>query len=117
MKKTLIFSGIMAITITIMSFQVLLKTSLQIRILNRLGSTVSGVEVKLYGNKEDYEGGKNQIGEIQITDKKGQVLIKDLQPYPYYVSAKKGELSNYGEAELTDTLSAGRRNKVVIIIN
>ncbi len=117
MKKTIIISGLCMLFITAMSFQILLKTSLQIKVLNRLGSTVSGVEVKLYGNKDDYNAGKNQIGETQLTDKKGTVLFKDLKPVPYYVSAVKGKLNNYGEAELTDTLSAGRRNKVVIIIN
>ena len=117
MKKILFITGISLLLITAMSFQVILKTSLQIRILNRLGSTVSGVEVKLYENKEDYNSGKNPVGEPQVTDKKGQVLFKDLKPMPYYVSATKDKLSNYGEAEITDTLSAGRRNKVVIIIN
>ena len=117
MKKILFIASISLLLVSAMSFQVILKTSLQIRILNRLGSTVSGVEVKLYDNKNDYEAGANQIGETLMTDKKGQVLFKNLKPIPYYVSAKKGQLSNYGEAEITDTLSAGRRNKVVIIIN
>ena len=117
MKKILLISGICTLLISAMSYQIILKTSLQIQILNRLGSRVSGVEVKLYGNKEDYESEHNQLGETQLTDNKGRVLFKDLEAKPYYVSAKKGKLSNYGEAELTDTLSAGRRNKVVIIIN
>ena len=117
MKKILLISGICTLLITAMSYQIILKTSLQIKILNRLGSTVTGVEVKLYGDKEDYDSEKNQIGETQLTDKKGQVLFKDLEAKSYYVSAKKDKLSNYGEAELTDTLTAGRRNKVIIIIN
>ena len=100
-----------------MSYQVILKTSLEIRILNRLGNTVPGVEVRIYNNQDDYTAGKNQIGASQYTDEKGKVLFKDLKAIPYYVSAKKGDLSNFGDAEVTDTLTAGRRNKVTIIIN
>ncbi len=116
MKKILYTTGILTVLIVAMSFQIILKTSLQIKILNRLGSTVQGVEVKLYGNKEDYNASKNQIGTM-MTDAKGQVLFKNLEAKPYYVSAVKGKLNNFGEAELTDTLTAGRRNKVIIIIN
>jgi hypothetical protein len=117
MKKIIIGVFLGAIMLAASSYQIILKTSLEIKILNRLGSTVSGVEVKLYQNKEDYQAGKNPVGEAQKTDDKGKVLFKELKPQAYYVSAVKGELSNYGDAELTDTLTAGRRNKVVIIIN
>lgn len=117
MRKILFFTAIIALGVSAMSYQIILKTSLEIKILNRLGSTVSGVEVKIYDNKEDYVAGKNQIGITETTDKNGKVLFKDLKAISYFVSAKKGELNNFGDAEVTDTLTAGRRNKVTIIIN
>ena len=117
MKKILIVTGMCILLISAMSFQIILKTSLQIKVLSQLGSAVPGVEVKIYGNKEDYNASKNQIGQTGYTNEKGLVLFKDLKASPYYVSAKKDKLNNFGGAELTDTLTAGRRNRVTIIIN
>jgi uncharacterized GH25 family protein len=117
MKKTLFLPVVIVLVILASSFQIILKTSLEIKILNRLGNPVPETEVTLYENRDDYESEKNPVGVTTKTDTKGKVLFKELKAAAYFVSAKKGELSNYGDAEVTDTLTAGRRNKVVIIIN
>ena len=97
-------------------YQGILKTSLEITIMNRLGNIVENCEVQLYGNREDYEKEENSLAESQMTNKKGKVLFKELEPVPYFIRAEKGKVNNFGEGEMVDTLVVGRRNKVNIVI-
>jgi len=92
------------------------KTSLEITIRDRLGNTVEGVEVQLFKTYTDYQNETNPVTDVLLTDKKGRVLFKELQSKPYYVNAKKGDINNYGDGEMVDTLVENRRNKVTIII-
>ncbi len=92
------------------------KTSLEITIRDRLGNTVEGVMVQLFKTYADYQNETNPVTDVLLTDKKGRVLFKELQPVRYYVNAKKGEINNYGDGEMVDTLVENRRNKVTVII-
>lgn len=94
----------------------LLKTSLEITIRDRLGNPVEGAEVQIFRTYEDYQEETNPVSEVQITDSKGRVLFKNLAARPYYVNAEKGDINNYGEGEMVDTLIENRKNKVTIII-
>jgi len=118
MKKTFILIGIISLFFVGFSnpHQGILKTSLEITIRNRLGNTVEGCEVQLFGNYDDYQNGENPLSETQISNKKGKVLFKDLEPVEYYIRAEKGKANNFGEGEMVDKLIEGRRNKVNLII-
>ena len=118
MKKIFILIGISSLFFLgfYNPYQGILKTSLEITIRNRLGNIVEGCEVQLFSTYEDYENETNPVTEIMISDKKGRVLFKDLEPKSYYVRAQKGEINNFGEGEMVDKLIAGRRNKVNLII-
>ncbi len=94
----------------------LLKTKLEITILNTTGNPEPGAEVKLYANEDDYLAGENAIGGKQFTDSKGEVIYKDLEAKSYYIFAQKGKADNYGESEKTIPLEAGRKNKITVII-
>ena len=94
----------------------LLPTSLRITVLNELGNAESEVEVTLYLSSEDYKKEKNAVSETKMTDKKGRVTFKGLQPKIYFVNAEKGDKNNYGAGVQTDVLQEGRVNKVNIII-
>lgn len=93
-----------------------LPTSLKITVLNELGNVEEGVKVTLYINDNNYKSEENPVSESQITDKKGRVTFKNLEPIIYFVNAEKGDKNNYGAGVQTDTLQEGRINKVNIII-
>ena len=118
MKKIFFLIGIMSLFFLgfYNPYQGILKTSLEITIMNRLGNIVESCEVQLYGNRSDYENEENPVAESQMTNKKGKVLFKELETLPYFIRAEKAVANNFGEGEMVDTLVAGRRNKVSIVI-
>lgn len=116
MKRQYFFIILFALVFMGVSFQSLLKTSLEITVRDRLGNTVEGVEVIIYKTHSDFQNEENQVTESQETSKKGKVLFKELETIQYYISAVKGDDNNYGDGEMVDTLVEGRRNKVTLII-
>ncbi|CAN5595861.1 hypothetical protein BH23BAC1_BH23BAC1_19340 [soil metagenome] len=94
----------------------LIKTTLRITILNELGNPVEGAQVQLYKTDEDYSKNTNPATEPMLTDSKGVVTFKDLEPIEYYVNAEKGEANNYGAGVQTGKLEAKRINRATIII-
>ncbi len=94
----------------------LLKTKLEIKVLNTLGNPEAGAEVLLYANEDDYLAGENAIGGKQYSDSKGELMYKDLEPKAYHISVSKGKADNYGESDKTIPLKEGSKNKVTIII-
>jgi uncharacterized protein (DUF2141 family) len=94
----------------------LLKTNLRIVIQDDLGNIQEGATVTLYGNKEDYRKSENPVAESQVTDKKGRVTFKDLEPKVYHIHAEKGKMNNNNLGVQTDTLEGGKLNKVAIVI-
>jgi len=121
MKKIKLFLALSFIVLLSVSFigrnSMALPTSLKITVLNKLGNVVEGAKVTLYRNSGDYENNENAVAGPEKTNAKGQVTFKKLQAKSYYVEVKKGDKSNYGEAEQTGTLIKGKINKVNIIID
>ncbi len=93
-----------------------LKTNLRIVIQDDLGNIQEGATVTLYGNKDDYRKSENPIADPQVTDKKGRVTFKDLEPKVYHVHAEKGKMNNNNLGVQTDTLEAKKLNIVAIVI-
>lgn len=92
------------------------KTNLRITIQDDLGNIQEGATVTLYSNNEDYRKGENPVTEPQMTDDKGRVTFKDLEPTVYHVYAEKGKMNNNNLGVKTDTLVAKKLNKVAIVI-
>jgi hypothetical protein len=92
------------------------KTNLRITIQDDLGNIQEGATVTLYSSNEDYRKSENPVVESQVTDKKGRVTFKDLEPKIYHVHAEKGKMNNNNLGVKTDTLVAKKLNKVAIVI-
>jgi len=93
-----------------------LNTSLRITVLDYLGNTVEGATVNIYPTENDYRNETNPVQEKQLTDKKGRVTFKKLEPVIYFVYVVKDDMNNVGGGVQTDTLEGGKVNKVNIII-
>ena len=116
MKRILFFTlFLFSLSVTGAITYELLATSLKINIRNELGNVESGVTVTLYQNKEDFKKEENPV-QSGITNEKGMVTFKKLQPKAYYVTAVKGDKNNFGLGVQTNTLEANKLNKVTIII-
>ncbi len=117
MRKSIFISILLLSSLLISaSFPIqLLPTSLKIVVRNNLGNTEENVKVQLYKSKEDYRN-ETQAVSVELTDKKGRVTFKKLEPIVYYINATKGEANNYGMGAQTDTLEEGRINKLTVII-
>ena len=113
-RQFLAFALVLFFTAT--SFEQVFKTNLKITVRNELGNIEEDVRVQLYENEEDYRNEINPITDVQLTNKKGEVKFKDLEPKAYYILAKKGEKNNWGGGEITDILEEGKLNKVTIVI-
>lgn len=94
----------------------LLKTNLKITVRNDLGNLEEGVSVQLFSSEEDYREEKDPVTEILLTDDKGVVKFKDLEPKVYFVNAEKDDKNNIGAGVATQKLDEGKTNKVTIII-
>ncbi|MGB3467050.1 MAG: carboxypeptidase regulatory-like domain-containing protein [Cyclobacteriaceae bacterium] len=116
MKKTTI-TAMIAILVIFSSFQTrFLPTSLRITVIDNLGNFVENAEVTIYTSEEDYRNGTNPVSEKQMTDDKGRVKFKDLEPKSYFIDARKGDQNNDGEGVKTAVLKEGRMNKVNTVI-
>lgn len=69
--------------------QLLTPTSLVLSLKDNLGNAVSGVSIKLYSSKTDWDSGSNQIGTTQISDSSGKVKFNGLSNLKYYWLAEK----------------------------
>lgn len=96
--------------------QGILKTSLLITVLDDLGNPVEGANVQLYKTEKDYLESTNPVTEKLLTDKKGKVMFKNLEPVAYYVNAERNGATNDGAGAKTEKLVEKRLNKVNIII-
>lgn len=94
----------------------LFKTNLKITVRNELGNIEEGVSVQLFPTEEDYRNETNPVTEVQMTNDKGEVKFKDLEPKAYFVNAEKGDKNNYGAGVKTDELEEGKLNKITIVI-
>lgn len=92
------------------------KTNLKITVRNELGNVEEGVSVQLFPTEEDYRQETNPVTEVMVTDSKGQVKFKELEPKVYFVNAEKGDKNNIGAGVKTAKLEDGKLNKITIII-
>lgn len=116
MKKTSVTALILLVLI-FSSFQTkFLPTSLKITVINSLGNVVHNAEVTIYKSEDNYRNNINPVAETQLTDEKGIVTFKKLDPVSYFIDARKGDQSNDGEGVQTAKLKEGRINKVNTVI-
>lgn len=113
MKFVFILSLLTASTVY-MPVQIL-NTSLTITVRDEVGNTVSGAEVKLFRNEQDYLKEENVVME-GVSDAKGLVKLKKLEAISYYVIVRKADKDNSGGGEIIGKLEDGKFNKVTIVI-
>ncbi len=90
-------------------------TKLRVTVIDGLGNEVEGAMVTLYLTEEDYRSSENAI-DSGVTDKKGRVTFKDLEPVSYYLDARTGEMNNDGKGAKTAELLEGKINTVNTVI-
>lgn len=93
-----------------------LPTSMRITVIDYVGNVVEGAAVKLFLTEDDYRNETNQVGETVYTDKKGRATIKKLEPKVYFLYVTKEDMSNIGGGVQTDSLQAGKVNKLNVVI-
>lgn len=93
----------------------ILNTSLTITVRDEVGNTVSGAEVKLFRNEQDYLKEENVVME-GVSDAKGLVKLKKLEAISYYVIVRKADKDNSGGGEIIGKLEDGKFNRVTIVI-
>ena len=113
-KRLLIFTFFAFITIAATAG--FFMTSLQVTVMDEKGNLQENARVLLYDNKEDFLNEENPVQDPAFTNQKGKVLIKKLDPQPYYIAITKDEMDNFGASDYVDTLKEGRMNKVNVII-
>ena len=111
------FIGVLTlIIISSFAFKPMYSTSLRIKIHNELGNIEDSVEITLYKSKEDYRTEENPAFPTRYTDEKGRTTFKNIEPIIYYIHASKGKKDNVGKGVVSDTIKAGKLNKLTIII-
>ena len=115
-KKTILFLFFVFLSNSLfLAESSILPTSLQISVIDELGSYVSGAKAALYSNESDYFNEANPLQE-KVTDKKGRALFKKLEPKVYFLKVTKGNKTNDDGGTKTNKLTKARRNKVNIVI-
>ena len=115
LKSLLLLFLVVFLNTSFVAKKSLLPTSLQIRIIDELGSYVTGAKAILYDNESDYFNEENALQE-KTSDAKGRVLFKKLESKVYFIKVTKGKKTNDDGGMKTGTLVKARRNKVNIII-
>ncbi|HOO09696.1 MAG TPA: carboxypeptidase-like regulatory domain-containing protein [Cyclobacteriaceae bacterium] len=115
MKKLLILPFVLVLITVADTHAQIFNTSLTLTVRDDLGNTVEGATVQLFGTEADYLAEVNVVVE-DVTDKKGVVKFKKLEPKPYYVIARKDDLDNSGGGEQIGKLEEGKFNKATVII-
>ena len=111
-----VFFGLMAETKTHAQIQIF-STKLKITVVDALGNLVKEAKVLLYKNQADYDKEVNEVQAHKLTNKKGQVTFKKLQPRSYYIKMTKGDMNNAGAGEKVKKLAKGKLNKVHVVIS
>lgn len=116
MKTFILIAAVSLLTFSYTSSSAqILNTSLTITVRDDVGNTVSGAEVKLFENEQDYLKEENIVAE-GISDDKGVVKLKKMKGISFYVIARKDDKDNSGGGEIIGKLEEGRFNKVTIVI-
>ena len=115
MKKLLILPFVLLLTTAIVSQAQIFNISLTLTVLDDLGNSVEGATVQLFETEADYLAETNVVIE-GVTDKKGVLRFKKLEPKPYYMIVRKDDLDNSGGGEKIGQLEEGKFNKATVII-
>lgn len=115
MKKLLILPFVLLLMTAIDSQAQIFNTSLTLTVRDDLGNTVEGATVQLYNTEADYLAETNVVV-ADVTDKKGVVKFKKLEPKSYYVIVRKDDMDNSGGGEQIGQLEEGKFNKATVII-
>jgi hypothetical protein len=91
------------------------NTTLTVTVRDETGNSVEGASVKLFGKEEDYTKEKNAIEE-GVTDAKGVVKFKKVNPQAYFILCRKGDKDNSGGGEKVSPLKKGEFNKITVVI-
>lgn len=91
------------------------NTNLNITVRDEAGNTVSGASLKLFRKEDDYLKEVNPIAE-GVSDEKGMVKLKKLEPIAYWVLVRKDDKDNAGGGEMIGKLEENKLNKVTIVI-
>jgi hypothetical protein len=84
------------------------STTIEIRLIDESGNSVSGATVKLYKSQADIENQENQLGSTLTSDTGGKVTFSNLESLPYYWLAEKGCQNNVNGIMTTDALESGK---------
>ncbi len=84
------------------------STTLEIRLIDESGNSVSGATVKLYKSLNDLQNKVNQLGTTQTSDSDGKVRFSNLDAITYYWFVEKGCLNNVNSILTTDALESGK---------
>lgn len=95
----------------------LFSTKLRLTVLDELGNIVKGAEVTLYKTEADYVNEENPVQQTMLTDTKGRVTIKKLDPISYWVLVRKNDKDNAGGGEIVSRLEKGKLNKANVVIS
>lgn len=112
--KLLLALSLLVFSSTISSDQIL-KTKLQVTVIDHLGNYVEDATVTIYSSAEDYKNNSNKLV-IGQTDKKGRFQFKGLEAKAYFLDVRKDNLKNDGEGVQTGSLSEKKINKVIVVI-
>lgn len=119
LMKYILYTSTAILLIGLLSFKStehqLLPTKLRITVIDGLGNPAEGATVTIYGSKEDYTGSENPV-QTGVTDSKGRITFKDLEPKSYFIDARKNDMNNDGEGVQTASLEEGKLNKVNTVI-
>lgn len=112
MKKTIMLLFFSAV---ILSALQIIKTQLQVMVVNETGNREAGATVQLFETEEDFKKETNVAAEA-VTDAKGVARFKDLKAISYYIIVRKDDRDNSGGGEKTSKLDGGRINKITVVI-
>ena len=91
-------------------------TSLEIRIIDQYGMSVSGVSIKLYKSETDLGEQQNQVGSALTTNANGEVTFNNLDPVKYYWFAEKDCNNNVNGIYTTDALQSNETTVITTTV-
>jgi len=113
--------GFVLLVASLMSFTAdlnqLIKTKINISVLDQTGNAVGGAEVRIYASKTDYQQKKNEVTLPKFTNKKGKALFVGLEKKKYFIRVEKGDMDNSDSGVITEELVPHRINKFSTIVS
>ena len=116
MKKYIMIMAVVSLSLVAFESNAqLMNTKLDVTVRNDLGNIVEGATVTLYKTESDYDFEENPV-QSGLTDEKGRVQFKNLEPTSYFMHVTKGDLTNIGRGVRTAKLIAKKKNILNVVI-